>query len=98
MAAVTYATRLPLWFLARRRVTPHPRLARVLAQIPIAAFAAIVFPGVLQPGGSTELEASNLYLYAAVVTVAAAVAARGRLLPAIVLGVGTAGLLRAVVG
>lgn len=98
MAAVTYATRLPLWLLATRRVTPHPRVERVLAQIPVAAFAAIVFPAVLQPQGATRFEVSNLYLYAALVTVVAAVAARGRLLPAIVLGVGTAGLLRAVVG
>ena len=98
MAAVTYLTRLPLWFLASRRLAPHPRVASVIAQVPIAAFAAIVFPGVLQPEGETSVDASNLYLYAAVVTVGAVVLFKGRLLPAIVVGVSTAGLLRVLFG
>ena len=71
---------------------------RVIEQIPIAAFAAIVFSGVLQPGGSTRVEASNLYLYAALVTVVVAILLRGRLLPAIGAGTITAVLLRLVFG
>jgi branched-subunit amino acid transport protein len=98
MAAVTYLTRLPLWLLVSRRPRPRPRLELVIRQIPIAAFAAIVFSGVLQPGGSTRLEASNLYLYAALVTVGVAVALRGRLLPAIAAGTITAVLLRLLFG
>jgi branched-subunit amino acid transport protein len=98
MAAVTYLTRLPLWFLATRRVAPHPRFERVIAQIPVAAFAAIVFPGVLQPDGTTRIEPSNLYLYAAAITIAVAVVLKGRLLPAIVVGVSAAGLLRVLFG
>lgn len=98
MAAVTYLTRLPLWILARRRARPHPRLERVVEQIPIAAFAAIVFPGVLQPDGSTRLDTSNLYLYAALVTVTVAVAVGGRLLPTIATGTVTAVLLRLLFG
>jgi branched-subunit amino acid transport protein len=98
MAAVTYVTRLPLWLLASRDPAAHPFAERVIEQIPIAAFAAIVFSGVLQPGGSTRLEASNLYLYAALVTVAVAIAAKGRLLPAITAGTLTAVVLRLLFG
>jgi len=98
MAAVTYLTRLPLWILVSRRPRPHPRLERVIEQIPIAAFAAIVFPGVLQPGGSTDLDPSNLYLYAALVTVAVAVASKRRVLPTIAAGTLTAVLLRLLFG
>jgi branched-subunit amino acid transport protein len=98
MAAVTYLTRLPLWFLASRPTSPSPGLARVVEQIPIAAFAAILFPGVLQPGGSTSLDFSNLYLYAAVVTVAAAVRFRGRLLPTLAIGTLTAVVLQVLFG
>jgi branched-subunit amino acid transport protein len=98
MAAVTYLTRLPLWFLASRPPTPRPRLARVIEQIPVAAFAAILFPGVLQPGGSTSLDLSNLYLYAAAVTVAAAVVVKGRLLPTLAIGTITAVVLRLLFG
>lgn len=93
MAAVTYVTRLPLFLLSARRVR-LPRLLRlVLEQIPIAAFAAIVFPGVLQPGGHLKLALSNLYLYAALAAVAAALLTR-RLLGTIVAGVGVAVLLK----
>lgn len=98
MAAVTYVTRLPLWFLASRSPRPRPAVERVIEQIPIAAFAAIVFSGVLQPGGSTRLEASNLYLYAALATVVVGIALRGRLLPAIACGTITAVLLRLLFG
>jgi branched-subunit amino acid transport protein len=98
MAAVTYVTRLPLWLLVSRAPAPHPFAERVIEQIPIAAFAAIVFSAVLQPGGSTRLEASNLYLYAAIVTVAVAIALRARLLPALACGTITAVILRLVFG
>jgi branched-subunit amino acid transport protein len=98
MAAVTYVTRLPLWLLASRAPAAHPFAERVIEQIPIAAFAAIVFSGVLQPSGSTRLEASNLYLYAALVTVVVAIVRRGRLLPAIGAGTVTAVLLRLLFG
>jgi branched-subunit amino acid transport protein len=98
MAAVTYITRLPLWLLASRVPAQHLFAERVIEQIPIAAFAAIVFSGVLQPGGSTRLEASNLYLYAALVTVVVAIVLRGRLLPAIGAGTVTAVLLRLLFG
>jgi branched-subunit amino acid transport protein len=93
MAAVTYLTRLPLAFLARRRAKLPRAVDRVLEQIPLAAFAAIVFPAVLQPDGHTDLEASNLYLWAAAVTVAAAVAAPRSLIVPLTTGVATAVML-----
>ena len=55
--------------------------------------AAIVFPGVLQPGGHLKLALSNLYLYAALVAVGAALLTRS-LLSTIVAGVGAAILLK----
>ena len=54
MAVVTYLTRLPLALLSRTRSKLPKVLDRVLEQIPVAAFAAIVFPSVLQPNGHTE--------------------------------------------
>jgi len=98
MAAVTYLTRLPLYFLTVQRYKLSPLLSRILARIPAAAFAAIVFPGVLQPGGHTDLRPSNLYLYAAVLATGAAIILRGGLLGTIVVGIVTATLLRQFVG
>jgi branched-subunit amino acid transport protein len=98
MAAVTYLTRLPLWLLATRRAAPGHRLDPFLEQIPVAAFAAIVFTGVLQPDGETSLGTSNLYLYSAGVAIATAVATRGRLLPTLVAGTAAATVLELVAG
>jgi branched-subunit amino acid transport protein len=93
MALVTYATRIPLYFLTVRQYALPPLLDRVLERIPAASFAAIVFPGVLQPGGHTDLSSSNLYLYAAAVTLATALLLRRSLLGTILVGIGTATLL-----
>jgi branched-subunit amino acid transport protein len=89
MAAVTFATRMPLYLLSRRRVE-LPRPVRLfLEQIPVAAFAAIVFPGVLAPHGDLDLSASNLYLYAALASAAVALVIRN-LAATIAAGVGLA--------
>ncbi len=96
MAAVTYLTRLPLRLFVTRRFRLPALVDRILQQIPIAAFAAIVFPGVLQPGGRTDLHASNLYLYAAAATVIAAITLRASVLVTIFVGVATAALLQLV--
>jgi branched-subunit amino acid transport protein len=98
MAAVTYLTRLPLWLLANRQPAERPRLQRVVEQIPVAAFAAILFPSVLQPGGSTDLDPSNLYLYAALVTIVVAIVVKGRLLPTLAIGTITAIALQVLFG
>ena len=94
MAVVTYLTRLPLFLLAIRPVRLPALLDRVLEQIPIAAFAAIVFPAVLQPKQHTDLHPSNLYLYAAAATVAVALLVRRSMLVPIVVGVCAATVLR----
>jgi branched-subunit amino acid transport protein len=93
MAAATYLTRLPLAFLARRRAKLPRVVDRMLEQIPVAAFAAIVFPAVLQPDGRTDLNASNLYLWAAAVTAAVAVAVPRSLIVPLTTGVATAVVL-----
>jgi branched-subunit amino acid transport protein len=98
MTVATYLTRVPLFLLAVRPVRLPSLLDRVLEQIPIAAFAAIVFPAVLQPEHETNLHPSNLYLYAAAVTVAVALALRRSVLAAILAGVASATVLRLVVG
>jgi branched-subunit amino acid transport protein len=98
MAVVTYLTRLPLYFLTVRRYRLSSLVGHILACIPAAAFAAIVFPGVLAPAGHTDLHPSNLYLYAAIVTIAAAVALRQSLLGTILVGIATAALLRQLFG
>lgn len=98
MAVVTYLTRLPLYFLTVRRYDLPPLVDRILERIPTAAFAAIVFPGVVQPSGKTDLHAHNLYLYAAVVTLGAALVLRRSLLGTIMVGIVTATVLKGVVG
>jgi branched-subunit amino acid transport protein len=97
MAVVTYLTRLPLAFLARARAKLPKTLDRVLEQIPVAAFAAIVFPSVLQPGGHTHLEASNAYLWAALVAVAVAIARPRSLVWPLTVGCVTAVVLHEVI-
>jgi branched chain amino acid efflux pump len=97
MAAVTYLTRLPLFLLAAWRVRIPPLVGSVLEQIPVAAYAVIVFPGVLRPGGHLDLSFSNLYIYAAF-GAALTAAARRSLLATIVIGVGGALLLKQLVG
>jgi len=94
MAVVTFLTRVPLVLLAARRLRLPRALDHVLEQIPIAAFAAIVFPAVLQPHGETDITASNLYLYAAAATVAVALVVRRGILVPIVVGVTVAIALR----
>ena len=97
MAAVTYLTRLPLFLLSYRRARLPRLLDHVLGQIPVAAFAAIVFSGVLAPAGHLKLSLSNLYLYAALASVASAALSRS-LLVMIAVGVGTAIVLRQLTG
>jgi branched-subunit amino acid transport protein len=94
MAVVTYGTRLPLYFLTVRGQDLPPLLDAVLARIPTAAFAAIVFPGVVQPDGNTDLKSSNLYLYAFALCVVTVVVTRRSLLPTIVVGIVAATALR----
>ena len=98
MAAVTFMTRLPLWLIVTRRVSWPRFLDPFLEQIPIAAFAAIVFTTVLQPQGVTRIDPSNLYLYAAVFTIGAALFLKGRLLPTILIGTAAAVLLQVLFG
>jgi branched-subunit amino acid transport protein len=89
MAAVTYAVRLSLVFFTRRGRTFPRLLERILDEVPLAAYASIVFSTALAPGGDVDLDPSNLYISAtgaavvvalrttnilAVVTVAVAVA------------------------
>jgi branched-subunit amino acid transport protein len=92
MAAVTFATRLPLYLLSRWRVELPRRVRLFLGQIPVAAFAAIVFSGVLAPHGDLDLSTSNLYLYAALASAGVAIATRN-LAATIAAGVGFAILL-----
>ena len=99
MAAVTYLTRVPLYFLAQRGEDAPSFATHVLARIPTAAFAAIVFPGVLQPSGAIDLDpSSNLYLYAIAITLIPALVLRRNLLVTIVVGVAAATLLHQFAG
>jgi branched-subunit amino acid transport protein len=97
MAGVTYCTRLPLFLLSLWRLRLPELLDLVLAQIPVAAFAAIVVPGVLAPHGHVDLHASNLYLFAALGSVAVTLLLRN-IAVTIVVGVGLAIVLRQLFG
>ncbi len=92
MAGVTYLTRLPLFLLSVRRVRLPRLVDRVLEEIPVAAFAAIVFSTALAPGGKLDLHLSNLYVYAALAAIATAALTRS-VLGTIVIGCATAVVL-----
>lgn len=92
MAAVTFASRLPL-LAARRRLALPPLLRAVLDQIPVAGFAVIVVPTVLAPGGELDLAVGNLRVYAALAALAVAALTRS-LFPTIVAGMGVLLVLR----
>jgi branched-subunit amino acid transport protein len=90
MAFATYATRVPLVVLVTSRIKLPPLLEHILRCIPTATFAAIVVPGVLQPEqGQTDLSPSNLYIYAAAVSVVSLRLSRN-LLVTILVGCATA--------
>jgi branched-subunit amino acid transport protein len=97
MAGVTYSTRLPLFLLSVWRLRLPALLDLVLAEIPVAAFAAIVVPGVLAPHRHVDLNASNLYLFAALGSIASAYVLRN-LVVTIGVGVGLAIVLRQLFG
>jgi branched chain amino acid efflux pump len=94
MALATFATRVPLVQLVRRRVRLPRLFEHVLDAIPTAAFAAIAVPAVLSPRATgLDLSAGNLYLYAAAAAVATTRFTRN-LLVTVLVGVGVALVLR----
>jgi branched-subunit amino acid transport protein len=94
MAAVTYATRVGLIGVAKQ-FEIHPLLRRSLEYVPVSILAALVFPAVLAPSGQMESPVSNVYVWAAAVTVATLLVTRRQWL-AIVLGVASLVALRQV--
>jgi len=69
MGAVTYATRVGFFGFARQ-FQLHPLLRRLLEYVPLSILAALIFPAVLAPSGKLESPVTNLYVWAAVVTLA----------------------------
>jgi branched-subunit amino acid transport protein len=92
MAAVTYASRVGLIGVAKQ-VTIHPLLRHALEYVPVSILAALVFPAVLAPSGTVAPPLTNVYVWAAAITVAVQVVGRRQWL-AIVAGVAGLVLLR----
>ena len=69
LGAVTYASRVGFIGVARR-VDLHPLLRSALEYVPVSILAALVFPAVLAPAGRVASPATNVYLWAAIATVA----------------------------
>jgi branched chain amino acid efflux pump len=87
MAAVTYATRIGFFGIARQ-ISLHPLLRRALDYVPVSILAALVFPAIVAPSGHMERPLTNAYLWSAAITVAVLLLTRRGWL-AIVLGVGS---------
>lgn len=87
MAAVTYATRVA-GFAVLRRVTLGPRGTALLEAVPGCLLVAVIAPAMLTRGPADAL--------AGAITILAAT--RLPLLPTVLLGVASAGLLRAALG
>jgi branched-subunit amino acid transport protein len=96
MAVVTYASRVGLIGVAKQ-VQIHPLLRRSLEYVPVSILAALVFPAVLAPTGHMESPATNIYVWAALITAGILLVAKRQWL-AIVLGVVSLVLLRRLVG
>lgn len=96
MAAVTYATRVGFIGIARQ-VRIHPLVSRALEYVPASILAALVFPAVLAPSGTLESPVTNIYVWAAALTVVVLLSTKRQWL-AIVLGVAGLVLLRRFVG
>jgi branched-subunit amino acid transport protein len=71
MAAVTYLPRLlPTWLLSSRSL---PRwLVTWLRFVPVAVLSAMLFPALLTDGGQLHIARDNLFLLAALPTLAVA--------------------------
>jgi branched-subunit amino acid transport protein len=94
MGAVTYAIRLSLIMLLGRVEVP-PLVQRALRFVPPAVLSAIIFPELLQPGGTLNLSLGNPRLLAG--ALAALVAWRSKnVLLAIALGMLALWILQAV--
>jgi branched-subunit amino acid transport protein len=96
MAAVTYASRVGLIGVARQ-FKLHPLLGKALEYVPASILAALVFPAVLAPTGHLESPVTNMYVWAAVITVAVLLGTKRQWL-AIVLGVVSLVVLRRFIG
>lgn len=96
MAAVTYASRVGLIGVAKQ-FELHPLLRRALEYVPVSILAALVFPAVFAPTGEFESPVTNVYVWAAALTVALLLATKKQWL-AIVLGVTSLVVLRQVTG
>jgi branched-subunit amino acid transport protein len=96
MGAVTYATRVGFFGFARQ-FQLHPLLRRLLEYVPLSILAALIFPAVLAPSGKLQSPATNIYVWAAVVTSAVLLVSR-RPWVAIIVGVATMVVLRQVLG
>ena len=96
MASVTYATRVGFIGVARQ-FELHPLLKRSLEYVPVSILAALIFPAVLAPSGRVVAPASNVYLWAAVVTSGVLVLTKKPWV-AIVVGVASLVVLRRIGG
>lgn len=96
MAAVTYASRVGLIGVAKQ-FEIHPLLRRALEYVPVSILAALVFPAVLAPSGELQNPVTNIYVWASVVTATVLFTTRRAWL-AIVVGVASLVLLRALTG
>ena len=88
MGIVTYAIRLSLIVLLGRVEVP-PLVQQALRFVPPAVLSAIVFPELLQPGGTLDISFGNARLFAGVLAALVAWRTKNMLLT---IGVGMAAL------
>ena len=94
MAIVTYATRIGMIALLGRWDAP-PLARRALHYVPIAAFAAIIAPELIQRAGRVAIAPDNPRLIAGAAAIVVAALTRHTLLTVIV-GMGTMWILQTV--
>ena len=86
MAVVTYGPRfLPAWLLSQRKAPPW--LALWLRHVPPAVLAAMLLPELIIREGKVHLGPTNLFLLAAIPTLAVAIKTRS-LVGSVLVGMG----------
>ncbi len=68
---ITYAIRLSMILLSGHITIPM-RLQQALRFVPVSVLSAIIFPELLQPGGTLDLSFGNARLLAGIVAIAMA--------------------------
>lgn len=95
MGLVTYLTRASFLVFSKKIRMPEV-ISRSLKYIPPAILATLIFPGILIPNGKLQLAFTNVYIWAAAITVGTILITRNSI-ASIVLGIASLVFFRTLI-